>query len=142
MPGYGGVYVEVDASAVNGGIMTLSASGEIGEGDQTGTWWLYWQWGETGNGFTGRHWYWDGYSDNYLPTSWAIYCTTPPNLLPENTGKIYASTEEGFKQYLSENNIQELDTIFSGWPADMKASFAKIVQDDTGWYPEGCVDLR
>ena len=52
MPGYGGVYVEVDASIVNGGIATLAASGTL-PGDEGGEYlqaWIRWTYDETGHG--------------------------------------------------------------------------------------------
>lgn len=140
MAGYGEVYVEVDANTVNDGIMLLAGSGDIGqgEGDQHGTWWLHWDWNDTRAGYTAVSWYW-GVENNHLPKKWTEVCNNPPYMQGGNPP--YGNTEAEFNRYLRENNVQMLDEIFADWDPDEKATFAKYVQSQTGWYPNGCVDL-
>lgn len=137
MPGYGGVYVEVDASAVNSGIAMLSASGEMGtgEGDTQGSWWLHWQWGDT-NGFTGHGWFWDN-DYNSLPGIWGEHCSNPP----QGNGQAYGNTEEEFNRYLSENNIQQLNWLFDLWTTG-KGDFAMSILATVGVVQDGgCLQL-
>ena len=58
----GSIYVPVDASVANNGIMTLDASG----GGQTGGgYWINWD----VSGFIGKGWFWDD-PNNHLSTGW------------------------------------------------------------------------
>ena len=137
MAGYGEIYVPVDASTVNGGIMTLAGSGEMGtgEGDTQGNWWLHWEWGAQ-SGFSGKGWFWNN-EYNKIADIWQVSCSNPP----EGDGRSYAATENGFNSYLSENNIQELDWLFDQW-IEGKGEFAmSILREVDTVQNGGCLEL-
>lgn len=103
----GQVYVEVDASVVNGGIMPMaivSGNPEPVDGQSYVVVWIRWKYDDaTGEGgYTGTGWYFDD-SDN-------------------NLQKHY-STEEGFKAWLTSEKPADLDEVLSDWPASNKANF-------------------
>ena len=137
MAGYGEIYVPVDASTVNGGIMTLAGSGEMGtgEGDTQGNWWLHWEWGVQ-NGFSGKGWFWNN-PYNKIDDIWRENCGNPP----KGNEQSYAATEDGFNRYLSENNIQELDWLFDQW-TEGKGEFAmNILLEVNTIQNGGCLEL-
>ena len=93
MPGYGETYVEVDASAVNGGIMTMAASGPDmpDEGWESNTWTIFWRYDETSGGITGMSWYLNR-ENNLIGAIW--YDTTTA----ESEG--YQQTDSDFNRWL------------------------------------------
>lgn len=115
-------YVIVEAKSANSGISTLSGSGtawgDEGEGQQPYTYWLYWSYTTTadgfytGGGYTGINWYWDA-PTNYLMTGWGNY---------GDRGD-YASDLSGFTQWLVDINPSNLNDILGAWPSDMKQEF-------------------
>lgn len=103
----GEVYVEVDASVVNGGIMPMaivSGNPEPVAGQETFGVWLRWRYdSETGEGgFTGGGWF---FSDIY------------------NAINKKFSTEQEFKEYLVQFNPQNLDDILGEWDPVDKGKF-------------------
>lgn len=106
----GQVYVEVDGSAVSGGIMPMaivSGNPEPVAGQESFGVWLRWRYDdETGDGgFTGTGWYFDD-----------IY---------NAINKKY-STEQEFKKYLVETKPKDLDDVLGIWdPTDKGRFFTK-----------------
>lgn len=103
----GQVYVEVDASVVNGGIapMAMVSSNPVpSEGQTYIVVWLLWRYdtddGE--GGFTGISWYFEDSN----------------NVLKEKYG-----TEENFKNYLTGDNPPNLDEVLQDWDAGEKRDF-------------------
>ena len=125
MAGYGQIYVEVDASVVNGGIATLSTSGNIGDGSTDGRYWLLWSYSVIGDtyqsgGFTGIDWYWDG-AYNYIQEGW-------------NASGLGEQGYDGFIKYLTENpNLSNLDKILGDWSDDQKAHFLELHKGEPGF---------
>ena len=107
---YGEVYVEVDASVVNGGIMPMaiiSGSPEpVAGGEAFGVWLRWWYNDATGEGgFTGTGWYID---DEYNPI------------------KDKYPTEKEFKDYLMEEKPTNLNDVLGTWdPVDKGLFFTK-----------------
>ena len=104
---YGEIYVEVDASVVNGGIAPMamvSGNPTPVDGQSYVVVWIRWRYdNETGEGgYTGTGWYFND-SNNYLT-------------------KLH-SNEGAFKQWLVDTTPQNLDEVLKGWPADNKADF-------------------
>ena len=107
---YGEVYVEVDASVVNGGIAPMamvSGNPEPVDGQAVVVVWIRWRYDDsTGDGgFTGTGWYFDD-----------------PNIAGHYIAKGY-STEEEIKKWLMEDKPTDLDSFLRDWPADNKAAF-------------------
>lgn len=103
----GQIYVEVDASSINGGIMPMamvSGNPEPVDGQSYVVVWIRWQYDdETGNGgFTGTGWYFDD----------------PDN----NIARHYESVEE-FKKWLVDKHPLDLNDILGDWQAENKAEF-------------------
>ena len=112
----GQVYVEVDASVVNGGIapMAMVSSNPVpSEGQTYIVVWLLWRYDtETGGGgFTGKSWYFDD----------------PNNVLNDKY-----PTEIEFKNYLKGENPPDLDDIFTEWDAGSKSIFLNAHKDKIG----------
>lgn len=112
----GEVYVEVDASVVNGGIAPMaivSSNPEPEEGQTYVVVWIRWRYDdETGEGgYTGKSWYFED-SNNYLKIGSG--CTK----------------ETEFKKWLVLNSPQNLDNILSSWPAEMKSAFLNTYTGD------------
>lgn len=104
---YGEIYVEVDASVVNGGIAPMamvSGNPTPVDGQSYVVVWIRWQYDDaTGSGgYTGTGWYFND-SNNYL------------------VGKY--GTEDAFKEWLVDNKPQNLDEVLKDWPATNKAAF-------------------
>ena len=103
----GEIYVEVDASAINGGISTMamvSGNPEPVAGQESFGVWLRWRYdSETGEGgFTGGGWYFDD-----------IY-----NAINKEFG-----TEQEFKDYLVQNTPSNLDDVLGTWDPVDKGRF-------------------
>lgn len=103
----GQVYVEVDASVVNGGIMPMaivSGNPEPVDGQSYVVVWIRWKYDDaTGEGgYTGTGWYFYD-SDNNLQN--------------------HHSTEEEFKAWLTSEKPTDLDRVLGDWPASNKANF-------------------
>lgn len=103
----GQVYVEVDASVVNGGIAPMamvSGNPEPVDGQAYVVVWIRWRYDDsTGDGgYTGTGWY---FGDPY------------------NNIKNHYSTEEDFKTWLTTAKPTDLDSVLDDWPADNKAAF-------------------
>lgn len=101
----GQVYVEVDASVVNGGIAPMaivSGSPEPPDGQTAVVVWIRWRYNdETGEGgYTGTGWY---FNDS-------------------NNGLQSYGSETAFKEYLTSAS-PDLDSILSQWDATEKAIF-------------------
>lgn len=104
---YGEVYVEVDASVVNGGIAPMaivSGNPTPVDGQSYVVVWIRWQYDDsTGSGgFTSTGWYFND-SNNYLVEKYG--------------------TEDEFTQWLVKNKPDDLDEVLKDWPADNKAAF-------------------
>lgn len=104
----GEVYVEVDASAINGGIapMAIVSSGEKPKVDEDigqVTFWIKWWYEEsTGKGgFTGTGWY-TGDANNPLNTF---------------------GSDADFEQELQNKQPPNLDAYLGDWPSDRKQKF-------------------
>lgn len=103
---YGEVYVEVDASVVNGGIAPMAiVSGKPTpvDGEAYVVVWIRWKYdNETGEGgYTNTGWYFND----------------------ENNGLQDFVSEDAFKNYLTTYNPPSLDDILSEWDATEKATF-------------------
>lgn len=103
----GQVYVEVDASVVNGGIMPMaivSGNPEPVDGQSYVVVWIRWKYDDaTGNGgYTGTGWYFDD---------------------PNNNLKKHYSTEEDFKTWLKTKKPTDLNSVLDDWAATNKAAF-------------------
>lgn len=117
----GQVYVEVDASVVNGGIAPMamvSGNPEPVDGQSYVVVWIRWKYDDsTGDGgFTGTGWYFED-SNN-------------------NIAKHYL-TEDAFKDWLKETKPKDLESVLNDWPATNKAAFlnAHLTELDAG----GCL---
>lgn len=102
----GEVYVEVDASVVNGGIAPMamvSGNPEPVDGQAYVVVWIRWRYDDvTGEGgYTGTGWHFDD---------------------PNNGLQSYGS-EEDFKKYLVANEITSFDDILLNWKPAEKAAF-------------------
>ena len=118
---YGEVYVEVDASVVNGGIAPMaivSGNPEPVDGQSYVVVWIRWKYDDsTGDGgFTGTGWYFDD-SNNNIATHY--------------------STEEEFKDWLTTKKPGDLGEVLDDWSATNKAAFlnAHLTELDAG----GCL---
>ena len=116
----GQVYVEVDASVVNGGIAPMaivSGNPTPVDGQAYVVVWIRWKYdNETGEGgYTNTGWHFDD----------------------PNNGLQGYGTEEDFKNYLKTDKPENLDSILSGWDATKKAAF---LNDNLGELEaSGCV---
>ena len=103
----GEMYVEVDASAINGGIAPMaivSGNPEPVDGQSFVVVWIRWRYDDsTGIG---------GYTD----TGW--YFNDPNNNL-----KNHYTTEEEFKTWLTGSKPTDLNSVLDNWSADDKAAF-------------------
>ena len=103
----GQVYVEVDASVVNGGIAPMaivSGNPEPVDGESYVVVWIRWKYDDaTGSG---------GYTD----TGWYF------NDSNNNIAKHY-DTEEAFKNWLTTERPGDLGNVLDDWPAENKAAF-------------------
>ena len=113
----GQVYVEVDASVVNGGIAPMaivSGNPTPVDGQAYVVVWIRWRYdAETGDGgYTGTGWY---FTDS-------------------NNGLQKYGSEESFKEHLTQNTPQSLDSILEEWNPTEKAAFlnAHMTQLDAG----------
>ena len=102
----GEVYAQVDASVVNGGIAPMaivSGNPTPVDGQAYVVVWIRWRYDDTTGegGYTGTGWHFDD---------------------PNNGLQSYGS-EEDFKNFLTTNNPQDLDSILSKWDATEKAAF-------------------
>lgn len=116
----GEVYAQVDASVVNGGIAPMaivSGSPTPVDGQAYVVVWIRWRYDdESGEGgYTGTGWHFDD---------------------PNNGLHSYGSEKE-FKNYLTEKNPPNLDSILSNWEPAEKAAFlnAHLTELNTG----GCL---
>lgn len=104
----GEMYVEVDASVINGGIAPMaivSGNPEPVDGQSFVVVWIRWRYDDqTGDGgFTNTGWYFND---------------------PNSNIKNHYSTEEEFKNWLTTPPTPtNLDSVLSDWPADSKADF-------------------
>ena len=112
----GEMYVEVDASVVNGGIAPMamvSGNPEPVVGQESFGVWLRWQYNDaTGEGgFTGKGWFWED-SNNALRDSF--------------------SDESAFKAMLVKDTPQNLDQYLGNWGSERKAAFFEKNQGQLG----------
>ena len=110
----GEIYVEVDASSINGGIMPMamvSGNPQPVDGQSYVVVWIRWQYNdETGEGgYTGKGWYF----------------TCPYN----NIANHHAS-EAAFKSWLVDKRPLDLNHVLSDWNAASKAAFLNRHLDD------------
>lgn len=103
----GQVYVEVDASVVNGGIAPMamvSGSPTPVDGTAVVVVWIRWRYdsGTGEGGYTGTGWYFDD---------------------PDNNIANRYSSEEQFKQWLMDDKPEDLGGVLGDWPAVNKANF-------------------
>lgn len=136
MPGYGGVYVEVDASIVNGGIATLAASGTL-PGDEGGEYlqaWIRWTYDETGHGgFSGHGWFWEA-ANNPLNDVWIAMAVSG-----------YTQDEEGFCKYLADTTPENLNAFLGNWDPTEKSLFVNANLTAYGIYPyveSACIEIH
>ena len=113
----GQVYVEVDASVVNGGIAPMalvSGNPEPVDGESYVVVWIRWRYDDTTGegGYTGTGWHFDD---------------------PNNGLQSYNS-EAAFKQWLVDNKPTNLDSVLDDWPPVNKAAF---LNDHHGVLQEG-----
>ena len=115
----GEMYVEVDASVVNGGIAPMafvSGKQQPVEGQESFGVWLRWQYNdENGDGgFTGQDWFWND-PNNPLSESF-----------PGDTGL------QDFKAMLVQDKPQDLDRYLGNWGSERKAAFFEKNQGQLG----------
>lgn len=102
----GQVYVEVDASVVNGGIAPMaivSGNPTPVDGQAYVVVWIRWRYDDlTGDGgYTGTGWHFND----------------------PNNGLQNYSSEAAFKEWLKEEKPGDLNNVLDKWPADDKAAF-------------------
>ena len=137
MAGYGEIYVPVDASTVNGGIMTLAGSGEIpgGEGVVGLMAWITWAYDDAGNGgYTNKGWFW-GDPNNDLQSAWTSFCVSLG----------YDTDENGFKKWLSDKKPEDLNDLLGDWDLKRKEAFVNANMNLLGVYPAnptGCIEIH
>ena len=136
MPGYGEIYVEVEASAVNGGIATLATSGLV-PGEEGGEYlqaWIRTQRSTVGHGgFSGHGWFF-GYANNPVDDVWTKMAITG-----------YALDEEGFCKYLADTTPENLDIFLGDWDPTEKSLFVNANLIQYGIYPsvsEACIEIH
>lgn len=105
----GQIYVEVDASAINGGIAPMaivSGNPEPVDGQSFVVVWLRWRYDSSdgSGGFTGVSWFYNDSSNHLIK---------------------HYSTEEEFKNYLSKDKPSDLNHLLGDWPAEEKAEFLR-----------------
>ena len=103
----GEIYVEVDASAINGGIAPMamiSGNEKPAEGQEYIVVWLRWKYDSTNGegGFTGLGWQYG---------------------LPGNQIEKTYPSEEDFREYLKNNTPKTLDTVLGNWNSEDKRTF-------------------
>ena len=103
----GQVYVEVDASVVNGGIAPMamvSGNPTPVDGQSYVVVWIRWRYDNTtgGGGYTSQGWFFDD---------------------PYNNIKNHYETEEAFKNWLRTETPVDLNSVLDDWSADNKAAF-------------------
>lgn len=113
----GQIYVEVDASSINGGIMPMaivSGNPEPVYGQDSFGVWLTWYYNDENGegGFTGISWY-IGDKNNILTKDF------------EN--------EQAFKDYLALNKPINLDNWLQLWDVDSKSNFLESHKNDSGF---------
>lgn len=118
----GQIYVQVDANAVNSGIMTMDASGG---GHTEGSYWLHWD----ENGFQSKGWDLTHWDETPLKSWWAT-----------NHGE-YSNDSSGLSQYLADNPNVNLDEALGNWTN--KGEFVdKYCKDLGGRISQGgCIEL-
>lgn len=124
----GQTYARVSASVLNEGINTLDVSG----GDTTVTVAISW----TVEGFTGSGWFWND-ANNLLDDGWRTIQGNEATQKKDGSGAAYSNDEQGLKDYISQNNITNLDDVFAMWNNDESKSDFMIehLGDDI---PRGC----
>ena len=103
----GQVYVEVDGSAIGGGIMPMavvSGNPEPVDGQSFVVVWIRWRYDDTtgAGGYTGTGWYFDD---------------------PNNNIKKHYNTIEEFYYWLTNDKPTSLDSVLGDWSAEKKADF-------------------
>lgn len=103
----GEIYVEVDASAINGGISTMayvSGNPEPIDGESYVVVWIRWKYDDTtgDGGYTGIGWYHDD---------------------PDNNIKKHYPKEEDFISWLITARPTDLKSVLDDWNAENKAAF-------------------
>lgn len=109
----GQTYARVSASVLNEGINTLDVSG----GDTTVTVAISW----TVEGFTGSGWFWND-PNNLLDNGWREMQGNEATRKTNISGVPYSSDEQGLRDYISQNNITNLDDVFAMWNSDESKS--------------------
>ncbi len=117
----GQIYVEIDASVANEGIMTMDASG----GQESGGYWINWN----ASGFIGIAWYWD---DTPIPAWWGNNHEGNGSTVKGN----YGNSEEGFKQWIAAENPSNLDDALGSWGNDDKLAY---LQKHTDIFLSSCM---
>lgn len=117
----GQVYVEVDASVINGGVMPMaivSGNPEPIDGQSYVVVWIRWRYDDaTGDGgYTGYSWYFDD---------------------PNNNIKKHYSNQDDFIKWLITDHPTDLNSVLSDWSADSKAAFLTSYNEELSKY--GCV---
>lgn len=122
----GSIYVPVDASVANNGIMTLDASG----GGQTGGgYWINWD----VSGFIGKGWFWDD-PNNHLSTGWENAVTAGGGYVGEGCSgdgpeKPHTASRESFLIHVQNGHSENLDAVLAAWDDDSKLDFLKSNTD-------------
>lgn len=123
------IYSAVDASVVNGGIMTMEASG--GGQTETGLW-LNW---DASSGFTGGWVLWDALQPYIENTGWTTFS--------KEVG--YESTFKDFKDFLENENPTNLDKVLADevWSnkSDFITTYWKELTQDGVPGPGKCLTL-
>ena len=112
----GEIYVEVDASVINGGISTMamvSGNPEPIVGQQSFGVWLRWLYDDTtgDGGFTGSGWYFKDENNALLD---------------------FFESEEEFKAMLVRDKPKDLNDYLGNWGSDRKSAFFNNNQDSLG----------
>lgn len=115
----GQTYVDITATEIEDGIMTIAASGG---GQETGSAWLYW----TDNGFTGQGWYWNDPLCG-VRAGWEAAVIKDHGHVNGCKGEVDGSPHddsyESFIYHISQRHSENLSYILSGWEPREKTYF-------------------
>lgn len=128
----GQTYVDITATEIEDGIMTIAASGG---GQETGSAWLYW----TDEGFTGQGWYWDdplcgvraGWEAAVIKDHGHVNgCDGNADSMP------HTGSYEDFIYHVSQRHSENLNYILGGWDTRTKMLFIFKYENELS---PGCV---
>lgn len=115
----GQTYVDITATEIEDGIMTIAASGG---GQETGSAWIYWN----DSGFTGRGWYWED-PNNGVRIGWEAAVADEGGYINKCNGNADGTPHTGslpdFEYHVSQRHSENLDYILNNWSTESKMTF-------------------